>query len=74
MLSSERITYSLLLALALAAIAFGCSKTTIIDMREEQEQEVYIPRTKADSTENEDTSRIPISFDVTVEGWKEVER
>lgn len=61
-----------MLVLALAAIVFGCSKTTIIDMAEEPEQEEYIPRTKADSTDVEDTSRIPISFDVTVEGWKEL--
>lgn len=63
-----------MLVLALAAIVFGCSKTTIIDMREEPEQEVYIPRTKADSTNIEDSSRTPISFTVTVEGWKELER
>lgn len=63
-----------LVVMALAAgVILSCSKTTIIGMREEPE-EVYIPRTKADSTETEDTSRIPISFDVSVEGWKEVER
>lgn len=56
------------------ALIWSCSKTTIIDMREDPEEEVYTPRTKADSTETEDTSRIPISFDVSVEGWKDVER
>lgn len=66
---------TILVVMALAAgVILSCSKTTIIDMREDPEEEVYIPRTKADSTETEDTSRIPISFDVSVEGWKEVER
>lgn len=66
------ITIAVILAVVVVTI-LGCSKTTIIDMREEPEQEVYTPRTKADSTENEDTSRVPISFDVTVEGWRDVE-
>lgn len=66
------ITIAVILAVVVVTI-LGCSKITIIDMREEPKEEVYTPRTKTDSTETEDTSRIPISFDVTVEGWKDVE-
>lgn len=62
------ITIAFILAVVVVTI-LGCSKTTIIDMREEPKEEVYTPRTKADSTETEDTSRIPISFDVTVDNW-----
>lgn len=55
--------------MVIAAIAFGCSKTTIIDMREEPEEEVYVPRKVHKDTEDTDTSRVPISFDVTVDNW-----
>lgn len=41
-------------------------------MREEKTPETYTPRTKADSTATEDTSRTPITFTVEVEGWKEI--
>lgn len=66
------ITIAVILAVVVVTI-LGCSKTTIIDMREEPKEDVYTSRTKADSTNIEDSSRTPISFDVTVEGWKDVE-
>lgn len=53
------------------AIFHSCSKSDVI-MREEKTPETYTPRTKADSTATEDTSRTPITFTVEVEGWKEI--
>ena len=54
------------------AIFHSCSKSTILDRVEEKTPETYTPRTKADSTATEDTSRTPITFTVEVEGWKEI--
>ena len=40
-------------------------------MIDEEEEELYVPRrVKSDTTEVEDS--IPITFSVSVEGWKEV--
>lgn len=54
------------------AIFHSCSKSTILGSAEEATPEPYTPRTKADSTATEDTSRTPITFTVEVEGWKEI--
>lgn len=60
-------------AILTGALIWACSKSTIIDQAElEEVPEAYTPRTKADSTATEDTSRTPITFTVEVEGWKEI--
>lgn len=70
-----RISDAVFCILVVAALIWSCSKTTIIDQAApEKTPETYTPRTKSDSTATEDTSRIPITFGVTVEGWKDVER
>lgn len=61
--------FAILLALA---IFHSCSKSDVI-MREEKAIEPYYPRTKSDTTAVTD-SLDPITFSVSVEGWKEVER
>ena len=60
-------------ALLVAALVWSCTKTTILGRTEEKTPETYTPRTKADSTATADTSRTPISFTVSVEGWNELE-
>lgn len=58
--------------LVVGALIWSCSKSTIIDMVEsEPVPEEYIPRTKSDTTEVNDS--VPITFSVSVEGWKEIE-
>lgn len=64
-------------ALTFALILFGafvsCSRSTILDMYQPrlQDTSTYVPRaiTRADTTQTEDTTRIPISFGVTIQGW-----
>ena len=57
--------------LVVVALIWSCSKSTIIDMVEsESVPEEYIPRTKSDTTEVNDS--VPITFTVEVEGWKEI--
>lgn len=68
-----RISDAVFCILVAVALIWSCSKSTIIDQAElEEVPEVYTPRTKADSTATEDTSRTPITFTVEVEGWKEI--
>lgn len=57
---------------ALVIIITGCSKFDVT-MKDATEPETYIPRTKSDTTAVTD-SLDPITFSVSVEGWKEVER
>jgi hypothetical protein len=58
--------------LVVVALIWSCDKSTIIDMVEsESVPEEYIPRTKSDTTEVNDS--VPITFSVSVEGWKEIE-
>ena len=59
-------------ALLVAALVWSCTKTTILGRTEEKTPKTYTPRTKADSTATEDTSRTPITFTVSVEGWNEI--
>ena len=62
-----------LIIFVILVIYVACSKSTIIaeiDNKEEIE-ETYVPRTKTDSTEINDST--PIIFTVTVEGWNEIE-
>ena len=68
-----RTTDALFVALLVAALVWSCAKTTILDQIEEKTPEPYTPRTKADSTATADTSRTPITFTVSVEGWNELE-
>jgi hypothetical protein len=67
-----RITDAIFVALLAAALIWSCSKSTVLGSAEEAAPEPYTPRTKADSTATEDTSRTPITFTVEVGGWKEI--
>ena len=53
----------------------SCSKSTIIDMYIPRniDTSTYTPRVKSDTTSTVDTARVPISFDVTVDGWGDEE-
>lgn len=53
------------------SVVLSCSRSTILDMYQPrlQDTSTYVPRTKADTTAEEDTAREPISFTVTIEGW-----
>lgn len=67
-----RISDAVFCILVVVALIWSCTKTTIIDMVEsESVPEEYIPRTKSDTTEVNDS--VPITFSVSVEGWKEIE-
>ena len=61
----------LLTIVLLVAMVIGCSKSEVISAPIRVVEEEYTPRTKEDTTEREDTARVPISFTVTVEDWKE---
>lgn len=52
-------------------IIISCSKSTIIDMAISRniDTSTYTPRVKSDTTNNRDTVRVPISFDVSVDNW-----
>lgn len=60
-------------------IIISCSKSTIIDMATPRniDTSVYVPRMKKDTTKVDsskvDTTRIPISFDVSVDNWGDEE-
>ena len=61
----------LILAIIIATI-FACSKSAVIDIaptRNIGDTTNYTPRSKADTTQREDTARVPISFDVNVDDW-----
>ena len=68
-MKSEAIIIAILLISSLVIGILGCSKSEVL-MLDEEKEEVYIPRTKSDTTEVNDS--IPITFSVSVEGWKEV--
>lgn len=65
----------IILALSVGMVVIGCSKSVVVDYNERMFPKVdtstYTPRTitRADTTEAPDTSRVPISFGVTVDGW-----
>ena len=69
---TTKLTDAFFVALLAVALIWSCTKTTILDRIEEKTPEAYTPRTKADSTATEDTSRTPITFTVEVEGWNEI--
>ena len=64
-----RITDALFVALLASALIWSCSKSEVI-MHEEKAIEPYYPRTKSDTTAVNDS--VPITFSVSVEGWKEI--
>lgn len=69
-MKSEDIIIAILLISSLIIGILGCSKTEVL-MIDKEEEEVYIPRkVKSDTTDVEDS--IPITFTVSVEGWKEI--
>ncbi len=69
-MKSEDIIITILLLSSLVIGILGCSKSEVLMIDEEQE-EVYTPRrVKVDTTAESDS--VPITFTVTVEGWKEI--
>lgn len=49
----------------------GCSKSVVIDMpKTKADTTEYIPIERNDTTE---TSGVPVTFDVSVEGWEDTE-
>lgn len=50
----------------------GCSKSAVIDMPKTRAADTteYIPIERNETT---DTSGVPITFDVSVEGWEDIE-
>jgi hypothetical protein len=69
-MKSEAIIITILLISSLVIGILGCSKSEVL-MIDEEVEEVYVPRrVKSDTTDVEDS--VPITFTVSVEGWKEV--
>lgn len=61
-----------LIALLLLLLLCGCSKSVVIDMPKTRAADTteYIPIERNDTTE---TSGVPVTFDVSVEGWEDTE-
>ena len=56
--------------IVLLLLLCGCSKSVVIDMPKTRAADTtYIPR-EIDTTH---TSDVPIGFDVSVEGWEDIE-
>jgi hypothetical protein len=69
-MKSEAIIITILLISSLVIGILGCSKSEVL-MIDEEKEEVYVPRrVKSDTTDVEGS--VPITFSVSVEGWKEV--
>lgn len=58
--------------IVLLLLLCGCSKSVVIDMPKTRAADTteYIPIERNDTTE---TSDVPIGFDVSVEGWEDIE-
>lgn len=58
--------------IVLLLLLCGCSKSAVIDMPKTRAADTteYIPIERNDTTE---TSGVPITFDVSVEGWEDIE-
>ena len=70
-MKTEDIIITILLISSLVIGILGCSKSEVL-MLDEGEEEVYVPRrVKSDTTDVGDS--VPITFSVSVEGWKEIE-
>ena len=68
-------TIAVLTIVIIVAMVIGCSKSVVIDMpptKSLNDTTWYATSEKADTTEKDDTVRYPISFDVTVEDWEDV--
>ena len=65
--------FAISIIFVLLVIIISCSKSTIIDMAIPRniDTSVYTPRVKSDTTSNRDTSRVPISFDVSIDDWED---
>lgn len=52
-------------------LCFSCDKSEVIGLAPIQLKDTteYVPRMRKDTTQVEDTTREPISFGVTVDGW-----
>lgn len=68
---SVRVYYliAVLTIVLLVAMVTGCSKSEVLSAPIRVVEEEYTPRTRVDTTSKEDTTRVPISFTVDVEGW-----
>lgn len=63
---------AIILILLLLLLCFSCDKSVVIDrppIRGLVDTTEYVPRMRKDTTQVEDTTREPISFGVTVDGW-----
>lgn len=75
---NRTITYTLLalwLILAVIGMILSCNKSEILYMSPTAvaaDTTAYVPRKRAKDREEADTTREPITFSVTVEGWKEL--
>lgn len=58
--------------IVLLLLLCGCSKSVVIDMPKTRAADTteYIPIDRNDTTE---TSDVPVTFDVSVEGWEDIE-
>jgi hypothetical protein len=58
--------------IVLLLLLCGCSKSVVIDMPKTRAADTteYIPIERNDTTE---TSGVPVTFDVSVEGWEDTE-
>lgn len=58
--------------IVLLLLLCGCSKSVVIDMPKTRAADTteYIPIERKDTTE---TSGVPVTFDVSVEGWEDTE-
>lgn len=73
----KHIIYVILGIIITIVLILSCSKSVIIDMApiKTTQDSVYIPRRvqEKDTTKKEDTTRIPITFGVTVDNWGDEE-
>lgn len=62
---------AIILILLLLLLCFSCDRSEVIGLAPTQLKDTteYVPRMRKDTTHIEDTTREPISFGVTVDGW-----
>lgn len=63
---------AIILILLLLLLCFSCDRSEVIGLapiRGLVDTTEYVPRMRKDTTQVEDTTREPISFGVTVDGW-----
>lgn len=62
---------AIIVILLLLLLCFSCDRSVVIDRPPIRDLDTteYVPRMRKDTTQVEDTTREPISFGVTVDGW-----